>query len=42
MFNENLGAAKVAEFQDARAGVEEQVLGLDVAMADTLRVNVCE
>lgn len=40
VLDENLCAAKVAQLQDARAGVEEEVLRLDVAVADALRVDV--
>lgn len=42
VFHQNLGTAEITELQDAGARVEEKVLGLDVAMADALRVNVCK
>jgi hypothetical protein len=38
--NENLGRTKVAQLQDTRGGVEEQVLGLDVTVTDAYRVDV--
>lgn len=40
VLNQDLGTAKITQFQDAAAGIEQQVLRLNVAMADTLRVNV--
>jgi len=42
ILDQDLGTAKVAELEDAGSGVEEQVLGLDVSVADTLGVDVCE
>jgi len=39
--DENLCAAKVAELEDSGRGIEEEVLGLDVAMADANRMDVC-
>ena len=42
ILDQDLGTAKVAELEDAGSGVKEQVLGLDVSVADTLGVNVCE
>lgn len=38
--DENLGRTKVAQLQNARGRVEEQVLGLDVTVTDTYRVDV--
>lgn len=35
-------ATKVTELQDSSARVQQKVLWLNVTMADTLRVNVCE
>lgn len=35
-----LGAAEVAQLEDARLGVEQQVLRLDVPVADAQRVDV--
>lgn len=35
-----LGAAKVAQLQDSRFGVEQQILWLNVAMTDAHLVNV--
>lgn len=35
-----LGAAKVAQLQDGRFGIEQQILWLDVAMADAHLVDV--
>jgi hypothetical protein len=32
--------SKIAQLQDARRGIQEQILGLDVAMADADGVNV--
>lgn len=40
--NEDLGRSKVAELQNACVGIEEQVLWLDVTMADTDGVDVCQ
>lgn len=40
VFHQNLRAAEVTELQDARSGVQKQILRLDVSVADTLRVNV--
>ena len=40
--DQDLGASKVAQLQDARGRIQEQVLRLDVAMADALRVDVGE
>jgi len=40
VLDEDLCASKVAQLQDARVGVEEEVLGLDITMADALRVDV--
>ena len=40
--DENLGRAKVTELEDAGGRVEEEVLRLDVAMADADGVNVHE
>lgn len=37
-----LGAAKVAQLQHGRLRIQQQVLGFDVAMADTERVDVSE
>lgn len=40
--DEDLGRPKVAELEDARGGVEKQVLGFDVAMTDADGVDVGE
>ena len=40
--DEDLGRAEVTEFEDAGGGVKEEVLRLDVAMADADGVNVHE
>ena len=40
--DEDLGGAKVAELEDAGGGVEEEVLGLDVAVADADGMDVHE
>ena len=40
VFDQDLGATKVAELEDSGGGVQEEVLRLDVAMADALRVDV--
>jgi len=37
---QNLCASEIAQLQHTTAGVEEEVLRLDVAMADALRVDV--
>lgn len=42
VFHKDLGASKITELQYARGGVEQQVLRLDVPMADALRVDVGE
>ena len=42
VLHQYLGATEIAEFQDARVGVEEEVLGLDVSVADALRMDVGE
>jgi hypothetical protein len=39
--DEDLCAAKVAELEDTGRGVEEEILGLDIAMADANRMDVC-
>lgn len=39
--DEDLCAAKVAELKDTGRGVEEEILGLDVAVADANRMDVC-
>lgn len=40
--HQDLGGAKVAQLEDAGARVEKEVLGLDVTVADTERVDVGE
>ena len=40
--HEDLGRAEVAQLQDARGWVQEQILRLDVAVADAYRVDVGE
>lgn len=35
-----LGAAKIAQLQNGRLGIEQQILGLDVAMANAALVDV--
>jgi len=42
VLDEDLGAAKIAELQNSRVGVQEEVLRLDVAVADALGVDVGE
>jgi hypothetical protein len=37
---QNFGTPEITEFQDAGGGIQQQILGLDIAMADALRVNV--
>jgi hypothetical protein len=39
--DEDLCAAKVAELEDTGGRVEEEILGLDVAVADANRMDVC-
>jgi hypothetical protein len=38
--HQDLGGTKVTQFQDPSCRVEQQVLGLDVSMADSHRVDV--
>lgn len=38
--NQNLGATKVAELEDAGIWIEQKVLRLDITMTDTLGVDV--
>lgn len=40
IFHENLGTTKITQLQDTRAGVQQQILWLDIAMADPLGVDV--
>ena len=40
VLDQDLCAAEIAQLQDAGGGVEEQILRLDVPMADALRVDV--
>lgn len=40
VLHQDLGAAKVAKLEDTGVGIEKQVLRLDVAVADALRVDV--
>jgi hypothetical protein len=40
IFYQYLGTTKVTELQNAGARIQQQVLGLDIAVADSLRVNV--
>lgn len=42
VLDKDLGATEVTQLQNARCRVEQQVLGLDVAMANALRVDVGE
>lgn len=42
VLDEDLGAAEIAELQDAGTRVQQQILGLDVAVADALGVYVGE
>ena len=42
VLHQNLCTSEVAELEDASARVEEQILRLDVAMADTLGMDVCQ
>jgi len=39
---QNLGRSKVTQLQDSGCWVEQQVLGLDVSVADSHRVDVCQ
>ena len=34
--------SEITELQNASAGVQQKILWLDVAMADALRMNICE
>ena len=40
--NKDLGRTKVAELEDASRGVQKEILGLDVAVADADGVDVHE
>jgi hypothetical protein len=40
--HEDLGATEIAKLEDARVGVEEEILGFDVAVADAEGVDVGE
>lgn len=42
VLHQDLGRAKVAELEDSGVGVEKEVLGLDVAVTDADRVDVCQ
>lgn len=42
VLDENLGATEVAQFENAGAGVEQKVLGLNVTVANALRVDIRE
>lgn len=42
VLHQNLGTTEIAQLQDARRRIKQQVLGLDIAMTYTLRVNVGE
>ena len=42
ILHQDLGAAKVAQLEDTRGWVKQKVLRLDIAMADSLRVDVCQ
>lgn len=39
--DQDLCTAKVAELKDTSRGVEKEILGLDVAVADANRMDVC-
>lgn len=40
VFDEDLSRTEVAELQNTSVGIQEQILGLDVSMADSLGVDV--
>lgn len=40
VLDQNLRTSKITQLQDARGGIEQQVLRLDISMTNTLRVNV--
>lgn len=40
VLDENLGAAKIAQLQNATVGIEKQILRLNVAVTDALGVDV--
>jgi len=42
MLNQDLGASKVNELENSAGWVQKQVLRLDVSVADSLRMDVCE
>jgi hypothetical protein len=42
IFDQNLGRTEIAKLENTTVGVQKQVLGLNITMADTLGVNVCQ
>lgn len=42
VLHQDLCAAKVAQLEDTGSRVKQEVLRLDVAMADSLRVDICQ
>ena len=42
IFNQYFRAPKVAKFENTGRGIEQKILGLDISMADTHRVDVSE
>lgn len=42
VFNQDFGAAEVAQLQDSSVRIKQKVLRLDIAVADTLRMDVCK
>ena len=42
ILNEDFGTPEIAKLEDTSVRIEQEILRLDIAMADTLRVDVCK
>jgi hypothetical protein len=42
ILDQNLGASEIAQLQHTSRRIKEQILGLDIPVADSLGVDVCE
>lgn len=42
IFDQNLGATEIAKLEDTAVRIKQQILGLDISMANALRVDVCK
>ena len=42
ILHENFCTTKITQLQDAGGGVQQQVLRLDISVADALRVDICK